>query len=347
MLQLGKKEIEWPSEKDKYEAIGFLARKGVIQNIEANVPTKFIERFKERFKGKYTNNQPYDVGTKKGGEQYRITLNHLYGCPIFLKSQVDGITKVRINATAFIRELVNDYGFIFSCSEQNGELIKSIVQEKGKEEYRWFKSTYYPNSKFLEELNEKVDEKQEIILAENFKKVIKNINSKSGKTKQVKKMTGGVKFSDEELSQLGWIGEKLFYNLIMEKNKDIFNKLELDYNAEIKVNWFNKGFDSQQDWCDKSIGKGYDMDILCGRKKLLLEIKSSKKKPGYFSMTGKELLMMEKKAKQYYIIKINMLENLFSKGKVEIEIYKNPCQKFFRTEKIKSVTFIIEGDENE
>jgi hypothetical protein len=36
-------KIVWETEKDKYEAIGFLARKGVVQNIEANVPDKFID----------------------------------------------------------------------------------------------------------------------------------------------------------------------------------------------------------------------------------------------------------------------------------------------------------------
>ncbi len=344
---MGKKEIVWASEKDKYEAIGFLARRGVVQNIEANVPTRFIERFKEKFKGRYTSNQPYDVGNKKGGEQYRITLNHLYGCPEFLKKQVDGVTKVRINATGFIRELVNNYGFMFSCSEQNGELINSIVQEKGKDAYEWFKSTYYPNTKFLDGLNQKSEENHGIVVKGNREKSISTKKRQKNSVKKVKKENSSVQFSDDELLRMGWIGEKFFYNLITTKNQDVFNELGLDYAEDINVNWFNSGFDSQPDWCDKSVGKGYDMEILAGRRKLLLEIKSSKKKPGYFSMTGKELETMERKDKQYFIVKIDYLENLLSADNVEITIYKTPYLKFFKTEKVKTITFIIEGDENE
>ncbi len=45
----------WTSQKAKMEAIGFLARPGVIESISAQVQHKYIERFKERFAGRYTS----------------------------------------------------------------------------------------------------------------------------------------------------------------------------------------------------------------------------------------------------------------------------------------------------
>lgn len=344
---MGKKEIVWPSEQDKYEAIGFLARKGVIQNIEANVPTKFLDRFKERFKGKYTNNQPYDVGTKKGGEQYRITLNHLEGCPEFLKKQVDGKTKVRINATGFIRELIEDYGFIFSCCEQNGELIKSIVQEKGADEFKWFKSTFYVNAHLIESLNKKVEATPSVVISKKQASLGREKSKRVNRIKKANLQKESKRFTDEELIHFGWVGEKLFYNLLVSKNADIFELLGLQITDDITINWFNYGFESQENWTDKSIGKGYDMEILSGRRKLLVEIKSSRKNPGYFSMSGKELEIMSKKDKNYYIVKIDYMERVLTDGNVEIMIYKTPYSKFFKAEKIKAVTFWIEGNEDE
>ena len=59
----------WTSDKDKFEAIGFLARPGVVDTISAQVQHKYIENFKERFAGKYSKEYPYDVGENKYGYQ--------------------------------------------------------------------------------------------------------------------------------------------------------------------------------------------------------------------------------------------------------------------------------------
>ena len=39
--------IEWKSVEDKYEAIGYLAKPGVIETIEATVPEDKLDKFKE------------------------------------------------------------------------------------------------------------------------------------------------------------------------------------------------------------------------------------------------------------------------------------------------------------
>lgn len=41
--------IEWKSIEDKYEAIGYLAKPGVIETIEATVPEDKLDKFKEEY----------------------------------------------------------------------------------------------------------------------------------------------------------------------------------------------------------------------------------------------------------------------------------------------------------
>lgn len=40
-------KIEWPSDSDKFEAIGYLAKPGVIDTIEATVPADKLKKFKD------------------------------------------------------------------------------------------------------------------------------------------------------------------------------------------------------------------------------------------------------------------------------------------------------------
>ena len=74
--------IEWKSVEDKYEAIGYLAKPGVIETIEATVPEDKLDKFKEEYKGKYSEEFPYVTKPKsKYGYQFRIYLSDTDGCP--------------------------------------------------------------------------------------------------------------------------------------------------------------------------------------------------------------------------------------------------------------------------
>ena len=42
-------EIKWPSEEDKYEAIGYLAVAGVVSSIEATVPRGQKDKFRKEY----------------------------------------------------------------------------------------------------------------------------------------------------------------------------------------------------------------------------------------------------------------------------------------------------------
>ena len=347
-------KIEWPSEKDKYEAIGFLAREGVVTNIEANVPKKFIERFKERFKGKYTTGVPYLVGEKKGGDQYRITLSHVEGCPDFLLKQVDGKTKRRINDTNFIRDLVDNYGFIFTSSAQNSDLIRSIVKEMGDEKYKWFSSTFYPNETFLSSLTKVSSNVDNVVVINQSEKIETDTETPSSKVdkkvKKKRKKTNIIKentYSEDQLQRLGWIGEKYFYELIKSRNKELLKSMEIGSSETCEIQWFNEGFEQKSEWTDKSIGKGCDMYIIENGQKYFVEVKSSRKNPRAFTMTRNELLKMEQQKEKYFLIKINYLERLLKEGNAEITVFRNPYDKFFKTKLMKTVTFELEGDKDE
>lgn len=341
-------KIIWKSEKDKYEAIGFLAREGVVSNIEANVPTKFIDRFKERFKGRFIG-KPYDIGNKKGGDQYRITLSHLDGCPQFLSEHVDGKTKRRINDTNFIRELVDDFGFIFTSSAQNSDLIRSIVEQMGEEKYSWFKSTFYPNETFVKQLTEASnDTRHAIIKNHTGTNALHHLSAERKAKKDTRDISGAKNnYSEEQLQRIGWVGERYFYKLLKDKNPEIYDRLNLDITNEIEIEWFNKGFDTKQEWKDKSVGKGCDMYVVANGKKQYIEIKSSRKGSRLFTMTQNELLTMKEHTEDYYLVKINYLERLLNNKAVEVHVYSNPYVTFFNPEHMKTVTFEMGGDSDE
>ena len=123
--------IEWKSIEDKYEAIGYLAKPGVIETIEATVPEDKLDKFKEEYKGKYSEEFPYVTKPKsKYGYQFRIYLSDTDGCPSCLVDYLDNKYGNRLNDNHFIAELVKEYGFKFTKTQQNSEYIHKCVIEK-------------------------------------------------------------------------------------------------------------------------------------------------------------------------------------------------------------------------
>ena len=83
-------KIEWPSDADKFEAIGYLAKSGVIDAIEATVPADKLRKFKDEYCNKYSIEFPYVTKAgSKFGYQFRIYLSDTEGCPDFLATQLD------------------------------------------------------------------------------------------------------------------------------------------------------------------------------------------------------------------------------------------------------------------
>lgn len=207
-------KIEWKSDEDKFEAIGYLAKPGVIDMIEATVPADRLEKFKEEYRDRYSMEFPYVTKAKsKYGYQFRIYLSDTEGCPEFLAEQLDEKYKNRINDTSFISELVKEYGFRFTKEAQNEDHIRHLVRAKGDDRIRSFEKGFRVYSDFLYHLAEKMKEDNlphpELVQSKT------SVKSKVRKTKH----SGEVKssFTREQLFSLGWLGENYIYKMLTER----------------------------------------------------------------------------------------------------------------------------------
>ena len=128
-------DIYFNNANDFYEAIGYLASPGRVAFFEAEVPNDYRETaFQNQFP-----RQSYCLitqGTTSGGNpkkytvQYRIYLESILNCPRTLKNNLgDGRDyAARINKSAFVEKLVENYGFKFGKRVvQNGFCIRDII----------------------------------------------------------------------------------------------------------------------------------------------------------------------------------------------------------------------------
>lgn len=334
-------KIEWPSDKDKFEAIGYLAKPGVVDCIEATVPEDRLEKFKKEYDGYYTSEFPYTIEAgRKFGYQFRIYLNDTEGCPDFLASQLDEKYQNRINDTRFIAELVKEYGFFFTHLPQHFEMIYKFVQLKRADQIPNFMRGYRVYSNFLHDLSKKLEDDKlptpkvgEVRIPNKIK------GQKSHHTSEVKNI-----YTRDELFKLGWIGEEYIYKLLVERNDVLLEQLGIGESEKYNITWFNSGFSALTMWEDKSVGHGYDILVTFEEKELYIEVKSSKRKNGLFTMTSNEMQKMKKFEENYYLIKVDYLEKILKNDAPEILVFDKVYKTFFKTEKMKEATFKVEGD---
>lgn len=334
-------KIEWPSDKEKFEAIGYLAKPGVIDCIEATVPEDRLEKFRKEYDGYYTSEFPYitKVGSKYG-YQFRIYLNDTEGCPDFLASQLDEKYQNRINDTRFIAELVKEYGFCFTHFPQFSDIIHKTVLLKRPEQIPSFMKGYKVYSNFLHDLSKRLeaDELPSPKLGE-LKTQNKSKGRKSHRSDEAKST-----YTREELFRLGWIGEEYIYKLLAERNDVLLAQLGISESEKYSITWFNDGFSTSTIWEDKSVGHGFDILVTLEEKELYLEVKSSKRKNCLFTMTSNEMQKMKEFEENYYLIKVDYLEKILKNDSPEILVFDKVYQTFFKTEKMKEATFKVEGD---
>lgn len=331
-------KIEWPSDKEKFEAIGYLAKPGVIDCIEATVPPEKLEKFKEEYDGRYTSEYPYTAD--KYGYQFRIYLNDTEGCPDFLASQLDERYQNRINDTRFIAELVKEYGFCFTHFPQFSDIIHKTVLLKRPEQIPSFMKGYKVYSNFLHDLSKRleVDELPSPKLGE-LKTPNKSKGRKSHRSDEAKST-----YTREELFRLGWIGEEYIYKLLAERNDVLLAQLGISESEKYSITWFNDGFSTSTIWEDKSVGHGFDILVTLEEKELYLEVKSSKRKNCLFTMTSNEMQKMKEFEENYYLIKVDYLEKILKNDSPEVLVFDKVYKTFFKTEKMKEATFKVEGD---
>ena len=337
-------KIDWPSDKEKFEAIGYLAKPGVIDTIEATVPADKLKKFKDEYRNKYSIEFPYVTKAgSKFGYQFRIYLSDTEGCPDFLATQLDEKYKNRINDTSFIAELVNEYGFRFTKKPQNEEQIRSLVRIKGSSQIISFDKGFSVYSDFLHDLSGKMNDndlpKPSIIQP----KVATKSKGRKSKNSGVMKSA----FTSEQLFKLGWLGETYIYKMLVSKDESLLQALGIKSSDVNGIEWFNEGVRIGEEWEDKSVGQGCDIVVSAEDKKLFIEVKSSKRKNGLFSMTSNEMKKMRDEAGRYYLIKVDYLERMLKGESPEIMVFDAPYDTFFKPEKMKEATFMVEGDSNE
>lgn len=130
--------IDFESESERFECIGYIANSRHVSSFEAEVPKDGRDQIFERlYPGqKY---RPIETGVTPSGmpnkisSQFRINFIDLRNCPIALKRNIgkgNGGCVGRINKSRFVLELVQHYGFRFG-DRQEVDCIRDIARRSG------------------------------------------------------------------------------------------------------------------------------------------------------------------------------------------------------------------------
>lgn len=136
--------------------------------------------------------------------------------------------------------------------------------------------------------------------------------------------------------------------MLNEGNTSLLKKLNL-LNKEIDIDCYNKEYNNQKDWQDKSINKGHDILIKVKEEseEIYLEVKTSIEDTRLFSMTGNELRLSRNKGKQYYIVKIANFVDInrhIDKSKLKFYFIQNPYQLIENGDSIKEISIYLNDD---
>ena len=317
------------------ELIGYLAQPGIIANITAEVPAKKCAEFETKYGVK-----PYPVNSEhKYGDQYRVYLADPEGCPDVLRDALDQ-KYGRLNDTVFIRELVDEYGFRFFRPTQDVQAIQEKAKAKGGTGYGEFLRGFQASKDFIDALKQSADQPG---IAPVVQLVAASEKSK-GKFSQRKSShilfgDSNAGLSDEQLLHLGWIGEQYFYNSLVNNTNDILSLFGIKDYVNCKITWFNFGYESDSNWTDKSVGKGCDILIQDGARNIYIEVKTSKRKSPVFAMTSFEMQMMQEKKSDFFLVKIDNIEQLINKTAPNVRVFASPFEYFFVTSRMHSAVF--------
>lgn len=354
-------ELNWPSEADKYEAIGYLAVPGVIASIEATVPKGQKEQFKKEYGYLCSDEYPYEAD--KYGRQFRIYLNDTDGCPDFLRNNLDGAYGNRINNTEFIDELVKEYGFMFTKKPQDSKTIREMVLKKVSPALKKaFDKGYYGYNSFIQGIGDYM-KKEKVLASPNLLQYKEQTISRRTEKGAFLGNESVSAYSPNQIMNLGWTGEEYIAYLLQVKDATLLKAIGLSADSCYEVKWFNQGFQNAaermdlrdfqkygsyieyvKDWDDQSVGKGCDIVVTPDNSEdIMIEVKTSRRSYPYFSMTSVEMQEMELKGNRYVLIKVNNLEMLLQGGSPDIIVIINPYEKLFHPKHMKDATFIIGG----
>lgn len=133
------KSLDFSSNEELFELIGFLAKPSVVHGIWAEIPASALVEFKKYFSDETI--MPITEGvTGKGlankfGVQCRLNLSSVENCPpILVPRLAKGLGKQivnRLNCTLFVLQLVKFFGFHFGNEKQNIQMIRKIASDYG------------------------------------------------------------------------------------------------------------------------------------------------------------------------------------------------------------------------
>jgi len=126
------------SEAEMFEIIGYIASPGRLSSIEAEVPKDGRDKiFEKLFPGQ--TYRPIEMGNTPSGlpnklsPQFRINFSNIWHCPDLLRKNIgkgNGSCVGRINKSAFVIDIVQNYGFRFG-DRQDVAAIKAIAEKHG------------------------------------------------------------------------------------------------------------------------------------------------------------------------------------------------------------------------
>lgn len=167
-----------------------------------------------------------------------------------------------------------------------------------------------------------------------FKNGIKDKSKKSSlRTKRnINNKNNGNEDCDNKLSitqrkYLGWIGEKLIFERLNNKNIELLEQLYIDTNEEYEVEWFNKEVDLSDNWIDQSIGNGCDIIVRNRNRIIYLEVKTSYKKGYLLTLTGNEIRKASDYREDYFLIIIDNIES-YERNEIVSTIINDPIKNF-------------------
>lgn len=244
---------------------------------------------------------------------------------------------------------------------QGAMRVRQNYREKIVKKYEKIFNIDYQNIKYQEEQTRIQKLKNQIWnldienTNDNFKIVTINGRTKKSTSKKTvkrnynknkKEKNNVIEYlSDEDKYHLGVLGELYIYKLLNEGNTSLLKKLNL-LNKEIDIDCYNKEYNNQKDWQDKSINKGHDILIKVKEEseEIYLEVKTSIEDTRLFSMTGNELRLSRNKGKQYYIVKIANFVDInrhIDKSKLKFYFIQNPYQLIENGDSIKEISIYL------
>lgn len=321
-------------ENVRYEIIGYLAQPHATISITAEVAARKCADFESKY-----DVAPYSINSEhKYGEQFRLYLSDPEGCPSALRDMLD-IKRGRLNDTKFIRELVDEYGFMFFQSAQSSRLIRSKVKAKGEIAYNAFMRGFNSNGDFLSALREAIIQKEikPLITVDNGRESAKIGKTKPKKSGMCSTVDNGM--SEKQLLNFGWLGEQYFYNMLLSNDKELISALKINDISDCSIKWFNKGFENCCNWTDKSVGEGCDIVVQNGAREICIEVKSSKRVASIYTMTSLEMQKMQQKKEDYYVVKIDNMGKLVMGQSPNVKIITSPYEVIFNPKQMQSANF--------